>query len=242
MKCMAPDELYQAGCAAASSACRTLATGSAAWSASCRYPGTCTWSATTGVSWRHARCYPGLARYNALMNEGDFKNILDSSEQANIPYKDGSGDIGPGWFPHSLACPQCFTRTAGSKFLGGVPAQAMAQGIKQKLGKTLNGTARVGSELIRAEMWSRGSKTDIFGLEAPPPEPEPEPDTQTEIQPADPDDARQPSAGPTPEHTPEKKKKEKKKKEKPELTAEELEALRRANEEATRLQKEPRRR
>ena len=160
----------------------------------------------------HARCFPKFARQLAFKNKDGGKqkyaNYPTMADMNKIPYNEGSGDIGPGWFPpDATGCPMCLL-------------------------DCFKGTRSEPPErLIRAEMWSRGTKTDILGLE--PPDPVPTRQESTEL--LDPE----PNPETTPETTPEKKKKEKKKKEpKPELTAEELEALAQANEEAAREKKE----
>ena len=162
----------------------------------------------------HARCFPKFARQLAFKNKDGGKqkyaNYPTMADMNKIPYNEGSGDIGPGWFPpDATGCPMCLL-------------------------DCFKGTRSEPPErLIRAEMWSRGTKTDILGLE--PPDPVPTRQESTELGLLDPE----PNPETTPETTPEKKKKEKKKKEpKPELTAEELEALAQANEEAAREKKE----
>ena len=162
----------------------------------------------------HARCFPKFARQLAFKNkdggEQKYANYPTMADMNKIPYNEGSGDIGPGWFPpDATGCPMCLL-------------------------DCFKGTRSEPPErLIRAEMWSRGTKTDILGLE--PPDPVPTRQESTELGLLDPE----PNPETTPETTPEKKKKEKKKKEpKPELTAEELEALAQANEEAAREKKE----
>jgi chemotaxis protein histidine kinase CheA len=162
----------------------------------------------------HARCFPKFARQLAFKNKDGGKqkyaNYPTMADMNKIPYNEGSGDIGPGWFPpDATGCPMCLLDC----FKGA--------------------RSEPPERLIRAEMWSRGTKTDILGLE--PPDPVPTRQESTELGLLDPE----PNPETTPETTPEKKKKEKKKKEpKPELTAEELEALAQANEEAAREKKE----
>ena len=100
----------------------------------------------------HARCFPKFARQLAFKNKDGGKqkyaNYPTMADMNKIPYNEGSGDIGPGWFPpDATGCPMCLLDC----FKGA--------------------RSEPPERLIRAEMWSRGTKTDILGLEPPDPVP-----------------------------------------------------------------------